>query len=151
MVVTSVMTGFGGDRRATVLVVDHDPGNRRQLVRALEHEGHDAIEAHDGLEALRLLQEIEPDLMLLDVTLPELDGFGVLAAMKDLPLVASTPVVMLSVGDESATVLRCIEMGADDFLPTSADVRILRARVNAGLNRRRLQDCRRDEAGGSSP
>jgi DNA-binding response OmpR family regulator len=151
MLLNTVMASESRERRATVLVVDHDPVVRRSLVHALEHEGHDTIEAHDGLEGLRLLQEVEPDLMLLDVALPELDGFGVLAAMQDLPLVASTPVVMLVAGDDCATVLRCIEMGADDFLPTPADVLTFRARINAGLNRKRLHDRGRNEAGGSRP
>jgi len=56
------------------LVVDDDPFNRRMLVRALQHEGHETFEAGDGLEGLKMLQELEPDVMLLDVVRPELDG-----------------------------------------------------------------------------
>jgi adenylate cyclase len=82
--------------------------------------------------------------MLLDVEMPELDGFGVLAAMKDLPIVSHTPVVMISGVDDQDAVVRCIELGADDFLPKPADARILRARVNAGLNKKRLHDLQRN-------
>lgn len=128
---------------ATVLVVDDDPFNRRMIVRALEKEGHRTIEAGDGVEGLRMLQEHEPDVMLLDVVMPELDGFGVLAAIKELPFVAGTPVIMISGVDDQDAVVRCIELGADDFLPKPADARILRARVNAGLNKKRLRDLQR--------
>lgn len=133
-----------GSTAATVLVVDDDPFNRRMIVRALEQEGHSAIEASDGLEGLKSLQVHEPDVMLLDVEMPELDGYGVLTAMKDLPIVSHTPVVMISGVDDADAVVRCIELGADDFLPKPADARILRARVNAGLNKKRLRDLQRD-------
>ena len=117
------------DRVTTVLVVDDDALNRRLLVRALEREGHRTVEAADGREGLHLLQQVEPDVMLLDVEMPELDGYGVLIAMKDLPTVSSTPVVMISGVEDRDAVVRCIELGADDFLPKPADVQILRARV----------------------
>ncbi len=81
--------------------------------------------------------------MLLDVLMPELDGFGVLVAMKDLPDVSHTPVVMISSLEDQDGILRCIELGADDFLPKPADAAILRARVNAGLNKKRLHDLQR--------
>jgi class 3 adenylate cyclase len=134
----------GGNSQATVLVVDDDPFNRRMIVRALEKDGHSTIEAGDGVEGLALLQEHEPDVMLLDVEMPQIDGFGVLTAMKDLPVVSQTPVVMISGIDDQDAVVRCIELGADDFLPKPADARILRARVNAGLNKKRLHDLQRN-------
>lgn len=129
---------------ATVLVVDDDPFNRRLLVHALQREGHLTLEAGDGEEALRRLRDEEPDVMLLDIQMPVLDGYGVLAAMKDMPEVAATPVVVISGIEEQDAIVRCIEMGADDFLPKPADVAILRARVNAGLNKKRLHDLQRD-------
>ena len=128
---------------ATVLVVDDDPFNRRILVRALQKDGHQTVEAADGVEALKTLALVEPDVMLLDIKMPELDGYGVLTAMKDMPRVSSTPVIMISAVEEQEAVVRCIEMGADDFLPKPADVTILRARVNAGLNKKRLHDLQR--------
>lgn len=129
---------------ARVLVVDDDPFNRRLLVHALQRDGHETLEAGDGEEALRRLHDDEPDVMLLDIAMPVLDGYGVLAAMKDLPAVASTPVVVISGIEEQDAIVRCIEMGADDFLPKPADVAILRARVNAGLNKKRLHDLQRE-------
>jgi adenylate cyclase len=117
---------------ATVLVVDDDALNRRLLVRALQGEGHRTAEAVNGEDALRVLVEVRPDVMLVDVLMPVLDGFGVLTPMKELPSVAGTPVVMISSLEDQQGALRCIELGAEDFLPKPADALILRARVNAG-------------------
>jgi adenylate cyclase len=128
---------------STILVVDDDALNRRLLVRALKADGHRTVEAADGEEALRVLVSERPDVMLLDVLMPVLDGFGVLIAMKDLASVSQTPVVMISALDDQAAVLRCIELGAEDFLPKPADAAILRARVNAGLNKKKLHDLQR--------
>jgi DNA-binding response OmpR family regulator len=127
------MRGEGRVPRATVLVVEDDPSARRSLVEALEREGHVAVEAHNGIEGLQLLQEVEPDLVLLGVEMPRLDGFGVLAAMQDLPSVSRTPVVMVVGTGDLAAALRCVEMGATDFVPHPIDPVLLRARVNAAL------------------
>jgi DNA-binding response OmpR family regulator len=140
MLLIGLMAGEGREHRATVLVVERDPSTRRSLVGALEQEGHVAVEAHDGIEGLHLLQEVEPDLMLLDVSMPGLDGFGVLAAMQDLPIVCTTPVVMLAGPGDLAAALRCVEMGAVDYLPNPADPVLLRARVDAALGRREPVD-----------
>jgi len=129
---------------ARILVVDDDPFNRRLLVHALQREGHETLEAVDGEDALRRMHDDEPDIVLLDIAMPVLDGFGVLAAMKDVPKLAAIPVVVISGVEEQDAIVRCIEMGADDFLPKPADVTILRARVNAGLNKKRLLDLQRD-------
>lgn len=131
------------DHVATILVVDDDALNRRLLVRALHADGHRTLEAEDGRQALDVLVAEQPDLMLLDVLMPVLDGFGVLAGMKELPRVAHTPVVVISSLEDQAGILRCIELGADDFLPKPADAAILRARVNSGLNKKRLHDLQR--------
>jgi len=137
-------TQSGHRTTARILVVDDDPFNRRLLVHALNREGHETIEAADGDEALRLMQDEDPDVVLLDIAMPVLDGFGVLAAMKDLPALAGIPVVVISGIEEQDAIVRCIEMGADDFLPKPADITILRARVNAGLNKKRLHQLQRE-------
>jgi len=142
------MTNHGGaeaaTRSGTVLVVDDDAFNRRLLVRALERDGHQTLEAADGVEALTMLRDYEPDVMLLDIVMPNLDGYGVLSAMKEMPRVSGTPTVMISGVETQDAVVRCIELGADDFLPKPADVTILRARVNAGLNKKRLHALQRE-------
>ncbi len=129
--------------RATILVVDDDALNRRLLVRGLHAEGHLTLEAANGREALAVMLEQQPDVVLLDVLMPELDGFGVLTQMRSLPKVAGTPVVMISSLEDQEGILRCIELGAEDFLPKPVDPVILRARVNAGLNKKRLMDLQR--------
>jgi DNA-binding response OmpR family regulator len=133
------MTSQGREHRVTVLVVDDDHLARRSLVVALEQEGHVAVEAHDGIEGLQLLRELEPDLMLLDVVMPRLDGFGVLAAMQDLPGVSTTPVVMLSGPGDLAAALRCVEMGATDYLTRPVDALALRTKVNSALGQPRAR------------
>ena len=133
----------GGRTPSTILVVDDDPLNRRLLVRGLRNEGHLTLEAADGREALEVMMESQPDVVLLDVLMPELDGFGVLTAMRSMPRVAGTPVVMISSMEDQDGILRCIELGAEDFLPKPVDPVILRARVNAGLNKKRLMDLQR--------
>lgn len=125
---------------ATILVVDDDALNRRLLVRGLQRDGHKTLEAADGGEALAVMEEHAPDVVLLDVLMPVLDGFGVLTEMQRRPRLARIPVVMISSLEDPAGVVRCIELGAEDFLPKPVDAVILRARVNAGLNKKRLLD-----------
>jgi adenylate cyclase len=126
-----------------VLVVDDDPLNRRLLIRNLERDGHTVTSAENGVLALQELAKSPPDVVLLDILMPELDGFGVLEAMKaDLEL-RHVPVIMISAVEDTESVVRCIEMGADDYLPKPFDPVILRARIGAGLSRSRLRDMER--------
>jgi adenylate cyclase len=128
-----------------VLVVDDDPLNRRLLIRNLERDGHVVTSAENGVLALNELAKSPPDVVLLDILMPELDGFGVLEAMKaDLGL-RHVPVIMISAVEDTGSIVRCIEMGADDYLPKPFDPVILRARIGAGLNRSRLRDLERQQ------
>jgi len=128
-----------------VLVVDDDPLNRRLLIRNLERAGHVVTSAENGLLAMEELAKSPPDVVLLDILMPELDGFGVLEAMKaDLEL-RHVPVIMISAVEDTGSVVRCIEMGADDYLPKPFDPVILRARIGAGLSRSRLRDLERQQ------
>jgi class 3 adenylate cyclase len=127
-----------------VLVVDDDPLNRRLLTTSLERDGHTTASAVDGEEALAILATEAPDVVLLDLVMPGLDGMAVLERMKDDPSLRHVPVIVISGVDEAASVVRCIEMGADDFLPKPFDPVILRARLDAGLNRKRLHDLERE-------
>jgi adenylate cyclase len=131
-------------RRGSVLVVDDDALNRKLLTRSLENEGHVVRSAADGSEALRLLGNEPSDVVLLDILMPELDGFEVLQRMKDDVLLRHIPVIMISAVEDSESIVRCIEMGAEDYLPKPFDPVILRARVNAGLSRKQLYDLERD-------
>ncbi|HYM83245.1 MAG TPA: adenylate/guanylate cyclase domain-containing response regulator, partial [Candidatus Dormibacteraeota bacterium] len=127
----------------TALVVDDSAVNRKLLTQLLGGLGVAAVEAGDGMAALALLRD-EPgravDVVLLDVRMPELDGYATLAAIKSDASLRHLPVIMISGVDELDSVVRCIEMGAADYLPKPFDAALLRARVNASLAAKRLHD-----------
>lgn len=127
-----------------VLIVDDDPLNRKLLAKSLEREHHEVHVAPGGREGLAALATTPVDVVLLDILMPDLDGFAVLETMKEDPELRHIPVVMISGLEDIGSVVRCIEMGAEDFLPKPFDPVILRARVNAGLHRMRLYELERD-------
>jgi len=125
---------------ATVLVVDDNEMNRLLLVRRLEHDGHRVICAENGYQALEMLGGGSIDLVLLDVMMPELDGHGALQRMKANNVMRHVPVVMISANDEMESVIRCIELGAEDYLTKPFNAVLLKARVGACLDKKRLHD-----------
>jgi len=126
--------------QSTVLVVDDDRINRMLLERSLRADGHRVISAADGKQALARIHEEPPDVVLLDVLMPELDGFGVLEHIKSDSTLQDLPVIMISGLEDVDSVIRCIELGAEDYLPKPFDPVLLRARINAGLNKRRVHE-----------
>jgi CheY-like chemotaxis protein len=129
-----------GVRRARILVVDDGAENRDVLRRRLERSGHAVETAEHGRRALELLAARPFDLVLLDVMMPELDGFTVLEAIKGDPALRDIPVIMISALDEMPSIVRCIEHGAEDYLHKPFDPVLLRARINASLEKKRLRD-----------
>jgi class 3 adenylate cyclase len=130
----------------TALVVDDSAVNRLILVRRLESLGLDAIQAENGVEALRMLAA-EPgrvDVVLLDVLMPELDGYETLAAMKAADATRHIPVLIVSGVEELDSVVRCIELGASDYLTKPINGSILAARINASLAAKRLHDVEQE-------
>ncbi|HEX9121826.1 MAG TPA: response regulator, partial [Actinomycetota bacterium] len=127
-----------------VLIVDDDPLNRRLLTASLEADGHRTASADDGLAALAALDTDPPDVVLLDIVMPGIDGIGVLERMKRDPTLRHIPVIMISGVDDADSVIRCLEIGAEDFLPKPFDRAILRARVSAGLNRKAIHDLEQE-------
>ena len=123
-----------------VLVVDDDPVNRTILVGSLESQGYSAAVASDGREALRKLREGGWDVVLLDLVMPVMDGFEVLRTMKEDERLRSLPVIVVSALEEMESVVRCIEMGAADYLPKPFDPVLLRARLKSSLAAKRLND-----------
>ena len=129
--------------RASVLVVDDDPVNRSMLSRSLEADGHEVTTVGSGAEALELAGSQEFDVVLLDVVMPEMDGYQVLERLKIDPELRHLPVVMVTAVDDVASAVRCIELGADDYLSKPVDPVLLGARVRAGLTKKRLHDLQR--------
>jgi adenylate cyclase len=131
-------------RPGTILIVDDNRMNRLLLARGLEDQGHTVVFAEDGREALELLGRQDFDLMLLDVLMPELDGYEVLAELKLDPHLRDIPVVMTSALDELDSVVKCVEMGAEDYLTKPINPVLLNARIAAGLEKKRLRDEQRE-------
>lgn len=125
----------------TVLVVDDDDANRDVLGRRLQRLGYGVVEARDGIEALERMADGGIDLVLLDVMMPRLDGFAVLERHHDDPAIRDIPVIMISALDDMASVVRCIEAGAEDYLPKPFDPVLLKARVAACIEKKRLRDA----------
>jgi class 3 adenylate cyclase len=133
----------GAPPPATILVVDDDQGNRDLLARRLGRDGYAVRTATDGKHALALLSDAAAppvDLVLLDVMMPGMDGYEVLRRLKEPPVLREIPVLMISALDEVASVVRCIELGAEDYLPKPFDPVLLRARIGACLEKKRLRD-----------
>jgi class 3 adenylate cyclase len=132
--------------RGRILVVDDTPFNRQLLTRLLTRIGHESIEAGDGREALRILRDPATgpiDVILLDIVMPEMDGYETLAELKADDTLRDLPVIVISGVDELESVVRCIAMGAADYLPKTVDPAILRARIAASLGQKRLRDQER--------
>jgi adenylate cyclase len=126
---------------AALLVVDDIEDNRYALTRRLVREGYaNVATAVDGREALELLGSRPFDLVLLDIMMPNVNGYEVLAQMKGDDKLRHIPVIMISAVDEIDSVVRCIELGAEDYLPKPFNPILLRARVGASLERKRLHD-----------
>lgn len=125
---------------ASILVADDNPTSRELLGRFLKRQGHEAAFAADGIEALELLAKRDFDLVLLDVMMPRADGFQVLEKMREAGKLAHTPVIVISGMDSGPNVVRCIELGAEDFLPRPIDMALLKARVSSCLERQRLRE-----------
>src|SRR5262249_47031944 len=125
---------------ATVLVIDDTEMNRDMLCALLQADQHKTAVAENGMLGLHALENDSYDLVLLDIMMPEMNGYQVLEAMKSDPRFRSIPVVVLSALDEIGSVVRCIELGAEDYLPKPFDPVLLRARINASLEKKRLRD-----------
>jgi class 3 adenylate cyclase len=130
---------------AALLVVDDNEDNRYTLTRRLKREGYENLTtANDGKQALELLKSKKFDLLLLDIMMPGMNGYEVLEHLKADAELRHLPVIMISAVGEVESVVRCIELGAEDYLPKPFDATLLRARVGASLEKKRLRDEVRD-------
>ena len=125
----------------SLLVVDDNEDNRYTLIRRLKREGYTNVaEVEDGVSALRLMAERRFDLVLLDVMMPGMTGYEVLEKMSEADTLRDIPVIVISALDEVESAVRCIEAGAEDYLPKPFNVVLLRARIRASLEKKRLRD-----------
>lgn len=130
-----------------ILVVDDNRMNRIKLAHMLQEQGHTVTLAADGGEALQLLRERPDDqrfdVVLLDLLMPRMDGFQVLEAIKGDLALRDLVVIVISALDEMESIVRCIELGAEDFLPKPFEPVILRARLKTSLERKKMRDLER--------
>jgi len=130
---------------ARVLIVDDSALSRRKMAMAVRNLGHEWTEIDNGEAALDFLRDNDVDLVLLDIVMPGLDGFGVLEAMRSDTHLSAIPVLVISGMDgDMDSVARAIELGATDFLPKSFSATIFRARVEACIEKKRLRDAELD-------
>jgi len=124
-----------------LLVVDDNEDNRYTLLQRLKRQGYaNVATANNGREAVELLGGRPFDLVLLDVTMPEMNGYEVLEHMKADARLRGIPVIMISAVDQVDSVVRCIELGAEDYLSKPFNPTLLKARVGASLEKKRLRD-----------
>jgi adenylate cyclase len=131
------VTGSGA---ASVLVVEDNEVHRATLVMSLKREGHKVAMAEDGRRGLELIRSEPFDVVLLDIMMPEMNGYQVLEQVKADPKLRHIPIIVITSVDDVDSAVRCIEMGADDFLTKPFDPILLRARINAGLTKKELHD-----------
>jgi len=122
-----------------ILVVDDNEMNRDLLSRRLKRQGHEVLIANDGFAALEILNSHRVDLVLLDIMMPNLDGYQVLEKMKADKYLTDLPVIMITGVDELDSAVKCIEMGADDYLTKPFNAVLLGARINASLEKHQLR------------
>ena len=123
-----------------LLIVDDNKVNRLLLSRNVELLGHKASLAENGRIAMARLDEDDFDLLLLDIEMPEMDGFEVLEAIKSKPELRDIPVIVTSSVEGLDNIVRCIELGAEDYLPKPVNKTLLSARVSSSLEKKRLRD-----------
>jgi sigma-B regulation protein RsbU (phosphoserine phosphatase) len=131
------------DEPSRILIVDDEPLNLDYLEQELEDLGYEVLSARNGQEALEFVEAESPDMILLDIMMPMMDGFEVLSRLKAKQRWRDIPVVVISALSDMDNVVRGIELGAEDYLPKPFDPVLLQARIRAGLQKKRLRDLER--------
>ena len=130
-------SGPHGLPASKVLLVDDEDSLRKVMRDLLERDGYVVTEARDGVQALDQVDRVGPDIIVLDLNLPGLDGYGVLSHLRSRPATANIPVIVLTAKGDEDNEVRVFELGADDFLTKPFRARALSARLEAVLSRRR--------------
>lgn len=128
------------DLTGSVLVVDDNENNRDLLTRRLKARGHTIMTVENGKQALEVIRRQTFDLMLLDIMMPEMNGFQVLETIKKDADLRHLPVIVVSGLDDMDSIVKCIELGAEDYLTKPFDATLLKARIHASLEKKRLRD-----------
>jgi class 3 adenylate cyclase len=129
---------------ARLLIVDDNKVNRLLLSRSVEMHGHRAASAENGRVALEMLKREPFDLLLLDIEMPEMDGFAVLEQLKADPQLRDLPVIVTSSVEGLDNIVRCIGLGAEDYLSKPVNPVLLKARIGASLEKKRLRDQQKE-------
>ncbi|KAA0258875.1 response regulator [Deferribacter autotrophicus] len=119
---------------ATILIVEDENSLRELIAFNLQSEGFKTVEASDANEALMFLEEIEPDLILLDIMLPGLKGTQLLNILKSTPKTASIPIIIISARDEEDMIVKHLELGAKDYLTKPFSIRVLITKIKQQIN-----------------
>ena len=128
------------NKQNTILIVDDNEMNRDLLLRRLGRSGYLMDTAEDGSQAMHKMKEKEFDLVLLDIMMPEVNGYQVLEYMKDDESLRHVPVIMISALDEIESVVRCVELGADDYITKPFNPVLLNARISSCLEKKEVRD-----------
>ena len=128
----------------SVLVVDDDPLNRAMLSMSLGTAGYEVTEAENGLDAIEILGRHSFDVVLTDIEMPEMDGYGLLRHRHGDDRLKAIPFIVISGVDEMASIIECIKLGAEDYLPKPFDPVLLHARIGACVEKKRMTDELRD-------
>lgn len=126
--------------KASVLIADDDPVNRTVLRLSLEQQGHHVREAENGVALLAELAREPADVVFTDIEMPEMDGYQVLAHRRNTPALRDIPFIVVSAVEEMASIVKCISLGAEDYLPKPFDPALLNARLAASLEKKRRRD-----------
>ena len=127
-------------RAATILIVDDDPLNRAMLSMSIGSLGHQVIEAGNGIEGLAALDDHVIDVVITDIEMPEMDGYGLLEHRSGDARLRAIPFIVISAVDEMDSIIKCIKLGAEDYLPKPFDPVLLHARLGACLDKKRMTD-----------
>ncbi len=137
---TQHLTPQQPDSGCTILVVDDNELNRDILTRRLQRSGHRVHVAEHGRQALEMMAASPFDLVMLDIMMPEMNGYEVLERLKADPALQHVPVIMITAVDDEQSIVRCIELGAEDHMPKPFNPALLKARVSSSLAKKRLHD-----------
>ena len=126
-----------------ILIVDDEPFNVDYLVQELEESDYSLVTATNGKEALDRVRSEKPDLILLDIMMPVMDGFAVLGELKADPVLQNIPVIVISAVNDLESMVKGINLGAEDYLPKPFEPTLLHARISASLEKKSLRDQQR--------